>query len=178
MARRLIAALVGAVLLVGLSGCGRDVPPVAGSESVAAEDRGEPVALSGTTLEGQALDLADYRGKVVVLNSWASWCGPCRDETPAFVDLARGADPAEVVVVGLNVTDEPAAAQAFAAEFDMPYPSIVDADGSLAASLPGVPPRSLPVTVILDREGRVAARIIGATDPLELVSLTAEVLER
>lgn len=178
MARRLIAALVGAVLLVGLSGCGRDVPPVPGSASVAPEDRGDPVAISGTTLDGDPLDLADLRGKVVVLNSWASWCGPCRDETPAFVDLARGADPDDVVVVGLNVTDEPAAAQAFAEEFDMPYPSIVDADGTLAASLPGVPPRSLPVTVILDREGRVAARIIGATDPLELVSLTAEVLER
>lgn len=149
-----------------------------GSASIAPDDRGDPLALSGTTLDGEPLDLADLRGRVVVLNAWASWCGPCRDETPAFVDLARGANEDDVVVVGLNVTDEPTAAQAFVDEFAMPYPSIVDADGSLAASLPGVPPRSLPVTVILDRDGRVAARIIGATDPLELVSLTAEVLER
>ena len=178
MPYRLIAAALGALLLVGLAGCGRDAPPVAGSESLAPDDRGDPISLSGTTMTGETLDLADLRGKVVVLNAWASWCAPCRDETPAFVDLARGADSDDVAVVGLNVTDDPTAAEAFADEFDMPYPSIVDAEGELVATLPGVPPRSLPVTVILDREGRVAARIIGGTDALELVSLTAEVLER
>ena len=176
--RSVLAAAAALVLLPGLlAGCGRDQPPVVGAQAVASDERAAPLDLAGTTLDGDPLDLADLRGRVVVLNAWASWCGPCRDETPALVGLAEGSDPADLAVVGLNVTDDGAAARAFADEFGMPYPSIEDPEGDLLATVPGVPPSSLPSTVILDRDGRIAARIIGGTDALELATLIAQVMQ-
>lgn len=163
----------GAALLVPLlllTGCGRDQPASAlvGTEEVAEADRGEPIAFTGTTMDAEGFDLADYRGRIVVINAWASWCEPCRAEMPAFVDLDATADPDEVAVIGLNVSDEPAAAEEFVDELGMPFPSVVDREGAILATLPGIPPKSLPSTVILDRDGRIAARIIGPTDPIGL----------
>jgi thiol-disulfide isomerase/thioredoxin len=170
--RRPVVAMALLVALA-LTACGRDVPPVVGTSTVASSDREPAPAIAGTTLDGSALDLADYRGRVVVLNNWASWCAPCRDEAPAFAALAASSDPADVVVVGLNVTDEVAAARAFAAEVGMTYPSIVDSDGSILRTIPGVPPSALPSTIVLDREGRIAAQVIGPTDGAELAVLVA-----
>lgn len=174
-------SIVAAVLLatiVPLTGCGRDLPAEPGVDTVATAERAEPLALVGTTLDGQPFDLADLRGRIVVLNSWASWCVPCRDETPDLVALSESSDPDDVVVVGLNVTDDEAAARAFVDEFDIPYPVVSDPDGALLRTIPGVPPASLPSTVILDREGRIAARIIGGTDSIELATLIAQVMRQ
>jgi len=158
-------------------GCGRDVPAAlqVGTTTIAPADRGPMPPLSGNTLTGGSLDLASLRGKVVVLNSWASWCAPCKEEVPAFVTLAAASDPSSVAVVGLNVNDEAAAATDFATKHAMKYPSIVDPDGHLLATIPDVPPESLPSTVILDRQGRIAARIIGAAKPDELTGIVAAV---
>ena len=170
MRRTLVFAVAAVVVLpVLLAGCGRDVPAVAGTETIAPGDRGDPLEISGTTLDGAPLGLADYRGRVVVLNDWASWCAPCRDEMPALARFA--ADNPDVAVVGLNVEDEAAAATAFLAETGADFPSIVDRDGSLLRQIPGVPPSALPSTVVLDVQGRVAARVIGPTDPQELADL-------
>lgn len=132
-------------------------------------------ALSGPTLDGSTLDLASLRGKVVVLNSWASWCEPCKKEIPDFVALSKSVDPAKVVVVGLNVSDDPAAATAFATEYAISYPSVVDESGDVLATVPGVPPKALPSTVVIDGSGRIAARVIGAADPAELARIVADV---
>jgi thiol-disulfide isomerase/thioredoxin len=175
---RRIPALAGLALTpLLLVACGRDQPAVVGSEAVTADARESAPDISGPTLNGEALDVADLRGRVVVLNSWASWCAPCREEAPAFVALANGSDPEDVTVVGLNVTDDATAAQGFVDEYGLPYPSIVDSDGAILRTIPGVPPSSLPSTVILDREGRIAARIVGGTDAMELGTLIAAVLE-
>lgn len=171
-------AVVGLAALLAV-GCGRDVPAslLVGADQVASDEREPAPRIAGTTLTGDPFDVADLRGSVVVVNAWASWCEPCRIEAADFAALSAGADPADVAVVGLNVTDEPAAAAAFVAEFDLPYPSIVDTDGAILRTIPGVPPSSLPSTVILDREGRIAARIIGGTDALELGTLIGQILE-
>ncbi len=179
MPRPRLSAVLAALLLasVALVACGRDLPP----SSQVGVTRYEPDArqpmppVSGLTLTGETLDLADLRGRVVVLNSWASWCVPCRDEVPAFVDLAASAEPDGVSVVGLNVSDDPTAAAAFSGELGMQYPSIVDADGAILPTIPGVPPAALPSTVIVDREGRMAATVIGVVDAAELADLVASV---
>jgi thiol-disulfide isomerase/thioredoxin len=158
---------VGALAVLAVAGCGRDQPPTAGTEVIAPADRGGPVALSGPAVNDPAtvVDLADYRGRVVVLNSWATWCEPCRAEIPALVALDEDTDDAEVAIVGLNVSDDPASAVTFTEEFAMGYPSISDPDGVLLPQVPGVPPRALPSTVVLDRDGRVAVRVVGEIDP-------------
>lgn len=176
--RRVAALAPLLVLPLLMTGCGRDQPASAlvGVDAVAVEEREAPLDISGTTLEGEPFSLADLRGRVVVLNAWASWCAPCRSEMPAFVDLDGSADPADVAVIGLNVTDDPVAAQEFIDEMGMSFPSIDDPEGTILATIPGVPPKSLPSTVILDREGRIATRIIGPTDPIGLANAVGQVL--
>lgn len=173
--------VAGILLLVTVlptaAACGRDLPAVPGAESVASADRSDPLDLSGPTLDGGTLSLADLRGKIVVLNNWASWCPPCRDETPAFVALSEQSDPADLAVVGMNVTDEHDAAVAFADEMGISYPVLEDPQGLLIRQIPGIPPSSLPSTVVLDRDGRVAARIVGKTDAIELGTIIARVLD-
>jgi thiol-disulfide isomerase/thioredoxin len=167
-----------AVLAIGalaLTGCGRDQPPVVGTTSIAAADREALPPITGSTLDGSPIDLSDLRGKVVVLNSWASWCEPCRSEVPAFVTLDAEVDPAQVAVIGLDVSDDDKAAKAFAHEFGVTYPSVVDADGTILPTIPGVPPAAVPSTVIIDREGRIAVRIIGEADHAELSTLVDQV---
>jgi thiol-disulfide isomerase/thioredoxin len=170
-------ALAAVVLLLGA--CGREQPASAlvGVESISTDEREPLPRIAGSTLDGGTLDLADLRGRVVVLNSWASWCEPCREEVPSFVDLDERSDPDKVAVVGLDVNDQSAAADAFASELGIQYPSIVDPDGSLLRTIPGVPPSSLPSTVILDPQGRVAVRVIGATDPVELAGLVEALVQ-
>lgn len=177
MSRRLASGIAALVILAAvLSGCGREQPPTVGTSTIAVADRESLPSISGTTLDGSALDVADLRGKVVVLNSWATWCDPCRSEVPTLVTLAGSTKPEDVAVVGLDVSDDDAAARAFAAEFEMPYPSIIDSEGVLLPTIPGVPPAALPSTVILDREGRIAVRIIGEVDPKTLPGLVASVV--
>ena len=134
-------------------------------------ERGEPLELAGVDLDGEPLALSDSRGEVTVVNSWATWCPPCRTEMPEFAEVAEKLAGQGVTFVGINVQDDPAGAREYTA--DTPYPSIVDDDGSLVAQIPDVPPRSLPVTVILDRQGRIAVRIVG---PIVLGTLEETVL--
>ncbi len=166
---------MAATLLLG-AGCGRDQPPVVGTATIAIGDREPLPSISGTTLDGESLDLADLRGRVVVLNSWATWCDPCRSEVPTLVTLAGSVNPTDVAVVGLDVSDDDTAAREFEDEFAMNYPSIIDSEGVLLPTIPGVPPAALPSTVIVDREGRIAVRIIGEVDSSTLPGLVASVV--
>ncbi len=153
---------------------------VAGDGSVvevAASDRGEPVAVTGTSAEGKPVDLAKWRGNVVVLNVWYAACGPCRAEAPDLRDLANEYAADGVKFVGVNTRDDAATAQAFQRRFEIPYPSIIDSDGAAIVALRGeVSPQAVPTTLVIDSEGRVAARILGLADPSVLRSLVDDAL--
>lgn len=146
--------------------------PGIGLTVIPESERGNPLELSGVDLEGELLALSDSRGDITVVNSWATWCAPCRTEMPEFANVARSLDGQGVTFVGINVQDDLDGAREYTV--DTPYRSIVDDDGSLVAQIPDVPPRSLPVTVILDREGRVAVRIVG---PIVLGTLEDTILD-
>ena len=164
---RLVASLLAACLLV-LTGCSSmdgtgDKGYITGSGQVtqrAAAERGAPIDLTGQDLDGRALDVADYRGQVVVLNVWWSGCPPCRQEMPMLVSVAKSS-PAQFV--GLNIRDlDEAQGQAFTRSFDVPYPSFYDPTGKALLAFDGLlTPRSVPSTVVLDARGRVAASVIG-----------------
>ncbi|WP_308301177.1 TlpA disulfide reductase family protein [Frankia sp. Mgl5] len=184
--KRRVMAVVAAVLLVGggLAACSANASKVdatggggygfvqqaPGQDFVPAADRREPPGMSGATLDGSQLDLASLRGKPVVVNFWASWCAPCRAETPGLVTLSgRNSD---VAFVGVNEKDNASSAKAFTRDFKVGYPSIVDRLGTLAAGWPVAP--GLPSTFVLDADGRIAARFTGGVLPAELTT----VLER
>jgi thiol-disulfide isomerase/thioredoxin len=146
---------------------------------VAPEERGEPIELEGEDLDGEPLSLAGLRGQVVVVNVWWSACPPCRTEMPDLVGAAEETGDT-ATFVGINIRDSSVEqAQSFVRSFDVPYPSFFDPSGEALLPFAGtLSPRSIPSTVVLDREGRVAAAVIGALPSQQtLVDLVDEVAE-
>jgi peroxiredoxin len=140
-------------------------------------DRKGPVALAGTDYAGEKQDVAGWLGDVVVINTWYANCPPCRAEAPDLVDLANDYEAQGVHVIGLNGTDGAGDAEAFQRKFDVPYPSIDDSTGAGVAALQGVIPiNAVPTTVVLDREGKVAARILGIADASTLRGVVDDAL--
>ena len=132
---------------------------------VAAADRKDAVGIRGRTVQDEPLDLADLRGKVVVLNVWWSGCGPCRTEMPMLVKAERELDrtaPDRVAFVGINIRDlAPENAAAFERDRGVDYPSIYDPGSETLLELGRYAPYAPPATVFLDARGRVAALING-----------------
>jgi peroxiredoxin len=142
-----------------------------------ASDRKGPVELAGTDFDGNPVDTADWKGDVVVLNTWYANCPPCRAEAPDLVALATQYADKGVHVLGINGTDAAGAAQAFQRQFEVPYPSLADSDGTAVADLQGtVPVNAVPTTVVLDRDGKVAARVLGLADASTLTTIVDDLL--
>ncbi|TWG90573.1 thiol-disulfide isomerase/thioredoxin [Nocardioides sp. J9] len=148
---------------------------------VATEKRQDPVEISGTTVQGEPLDVTDLRGKAVVLNVWWSGCGPCRTEMPMLVDAEDqlGEDqPDRVAFVGINIRDlAPENAAAFERDRGVDYPSLYDPGSESLLALGDYAPPSMPATLVLDPDGRVAALINGPVPSKgTLVTLVEDVL--
>ena len=174
--------VVGGILLAAsaVAGCGGG-----GSGSSAAEDGGvrtmvpveqrkEPVDLTGTTLAGDRLDLATLRGKPVVLNIWGSWCPPCRKEAPDL-QAASTELTGKAAFVGIATRDDEANARAYERRFKVTYPSLFDRGDMLLALRGAVSSQSPPVTLVLDAEGRIAARFVGPVTRRTLVGMVEDV---
>ena len=186
---RLTPALLGtAVVLAGCSGGisaeragGGYVQGGYGISVVDAGDREDAPDVSGQTLAGDQVALDDYAGTTVVLNIWASWCGPCRDEADELVAAERQLRGRDVVFLGLDIRDSDGSARAFERSYGIGWPSIVDQDSSellgfRETSLPA--PEAPPTTYVIDAQGRLGARI--ATSDLTtqtLVDVVDEVLD-
>jgi thiol-disulfide isomerase/thioredoxin len=145
---------------------------------IAPEDRNEPVALTGESLDGEPLDVADWLGKPVVVVVWAPWCPPCREEAPDVVAAAEElGDRAQFV--GINIRNaDPSAGQAFVRKAGIPYPSFFDDKGEAILAFSGtLTAYSIPSFVVLDDEGRVAGSIIGSLpSTATLVGLVEDVI--
>jgi thiol-disulfide isomerase/thioredoxin len=133
--------------------------------------------LAGPTIKGRRASLAALKGKVVVVNVWASWCAPCRAETPGLEQVYRQYRGRGVAFLGINVRDSKPNAISFARSYNVTYPSLFDSDGSLVSQIRQLPPAAIPTTAVLDRQGRVAARFIAATTPTELEPVLDRLLE-
>jgi len=175
-----LSSLAGCASIGGGGGASVEAGSVSGDASVttwAAGERPGPIELAGTDYSGGRVDVADWLGEVVLVNTWYAACPPCRAEAPDLAAIATQYGPTGVHAIGLNFTDEAGAAQAFERTFALPYPSIQDTDGSAVAALQGtVPVQAVPTTVLLDRQGHVAARILGTADPSTLRTLLDELL--
>lgn len=139
-----------------------------------AQRKPAPVA-TGTGLDGQQVTTA-HPGKVVVINVWGSWCAPCRQEAP---DLQRASEQTADIAqfVGIDTRDpDPGPARAFQRAFGITYPSIHDPQGQSLLQFSGdLPPSGIPSTLVLDDQGRIAARVIGVVDEKTLVALVRDV---
>lgn len=177
---------------------------VAGDGSVAEYAPGErsPVNDFRATLEdGTVVTTADLEGQVTVLNFWYAACAPCRVEAPDLQALNEefgGADAMaekagaekdmdalnqefggrEVQFLGINLRDQQATSSAFERSFGITYPSALDTDGSIAMGLSEfVPPQAVPTTVVIDKDGRISARILGIAEKSTLRALITTAVE-
>ena len=118
-------------------------------------------------LDGKQWDLQSLRGKVVVLNFWASWCGPCVDELPFLNDLATGSEAAagKLIVLGVNFKESAPAIQRFLSQHAFRYPIVVDKTGDhFKKWTNGV----MPTTILIDRDGRPRWRVVGELNPADV----------
>jgi thiol-disulfide isomerase/thioredoxin len=115
-----------------------------------------------TTIDGKQLDLASYRGKVVLLDFWATWCGPCREETPRFVELQNQYGSQGFQMIGVSMDDTAEPVRQFYRDFHMNYPVALGGArlGELYGGVLG-----LPIAFLIDRDGRILSQHVGATDP-------------
>ncbi len=148
-------------------------PTGVGVTFVAPADR-EPIpAIAGLDLDLEPIAIEDYLGEITVVNAWASWCAPCIEETPELVATQKATKDLGVQFLGLNVNDDLESAREFARAIS--YPSIADPEGRLLALVPGIPPNGLPSTLIVDKNGKIAVRIIGPITQEVLTALITEV---
>jgi thiol-disulfide isomerase/thioredoxin len=185
----LFVAVVAAALALsacgggGKSGGGGNtnfVTNTGGIDTVPQGDRTSPNRIAGATLDGKQLDVASLKGKVVVMNVWGSWCSPCRAEAPHFAKVAKDTEAQGVAFVGINTRDDNKGnAVAFEKDFDVTYPSLYDPAGKLI--LDGFPkgslnPQAIPSTIVLDRNGKIAARALEALDEDKLRKMIAPLI--
>lgn len=159
----LVAGVIAVAAAIGggvLAGRASSAELTAASAAVPAVRQSAPVTLNGTDpVTGEAVSLASFRGKPIVLNIWASWCTGCAAEATALSQFARTHPQAQVI--GIDIQDSKSGARSFYRRFGWRHPSIFDPSGALAARL-GV--RGLPTTFFLDRQHRIVAQAVGETN--------------
>ncbi|MGW8381003.1 TlpA disulfide reductase family protein [Streptomyces sp. ODS28] len=176
----LIAGAAAGALV--LTGCGKgstgassgDTKFVQGTGEITQVKEGSRKAaphISGTAVDGSALNLKDFKGKVTVLNVWGSWCAPCRAEAPNLAKVAKDTKDKGVQFVGINTRDlDKANAKSFERNYGIDYPSFYDPSGKLILRFPSnsLSPQAIPSTLILDRDGKIAVRALKELSESEL----------
>ena len=161
-----VAAVVAAGLVVGLTREGGGSPKIVSGEPELGGTTPAPVVAGPDLVTGKRFALADFRGKPVFINVWASWCGPCREEAPEIKRFTR--ERSDVVMMGVNLNDVRRTAQAFSAKVGWTHPSIFDPGGTVGVDALKV--TTLPATFYVDAQGRLRGRTAGPVTYADLIS--------
>ena len=183
---RFIRATVALAVCAVVAGCSADASPttetgfISGNGVVTVlpvDEREKPGPVTGETIDGDPISLADYKGMTVVVNVWGSWCAPCRAEADDLVEASKELDDDNVAFLGIDSRDlDKSAARAFTRRYEVPYPSLYDQSGkTLLAFSDTLSPNTIPSTLIIDDQGRVAASILGETTKATLIDIVDEV---
>ncbi len=159
-----LVALAGVLALLALLAYGIASNQTSQSidSQLAAGKRPAPPKVALPPLKGgPGVPLSSYRGKVVVLNFWASWCPPCKEEAPVLARWQPKLAAQNGTIVGVDVLDVRSDAQSFIDDHKLDFPQLRDADGSRLKSFEVV---GYPETIVLDRQGRIAATSRGAVN--------------
>jgi cytochrome c biogenesis protein CcmG/thiol:disulfide interchange protein DsbE len=124
---------------------------------------GKTAADFALEMNGQPQHLSDYRGKVVVLNFWASWCPPCVEEAPSLNRLQRHIEPGNGTILGFSIDEDPAAYEKFRKEFAINFPTWRDpaVQDNKSKIMTGYGTSLIPETYVIDRHGKIARKIVG-----------------
>lgn len=139
---------------------------------IAPSERSDAVEFAGVDERGNPVSSEEFAGKVYVVNFWYAACGPCRVEAPLLEEVWQTYQSQSVGFIGVNIYDQPATALSFAEEYGITYPSVIDIiDGKTKLAFAAVTPiQATPTTLVMDRQGRVAARIIGQLPSASILS--------
>ena len=185
---RIAAVLAATLIVVSCARTGADEPTRSAGQvgyptvprnltRIPPEQRQELPIVSGPALgSNRTISSQDYRGKVVVINVWGSWCPPCRKEAP---DLQAASVETKDTAQFIGITSkdyDPAPAEAFVRSFQITYPSIYDPNGKVLLAFAGeLPPSAIPSTMIIDRQGRLAVRVLSEVSKITLVDMINDV---
>ena len=185
---RIAAVLAATLIVVSCARTGADEPTRSAGQvgyptvprnltRIPPEQRQELPIVSGPALgSNRTISSQDYRGKVVVINVWGSWCPPCRKEAP---DLQAASVETKDTAQFIGITSkdyDPAPAEAFVRTFQITYPSIYDPNGKVLLAFAGkLPPSAIPSTMIIDRQGRLAVRVLSEVSKITLVDMINDV---
>ena len=161
MPKKLLTTVAVIAVVLGLYFLSRHRPASAGVNAANLAQHPLAPEFSLPDLTGQPVTLSAYRGKVVLLDFWATWCGPCREEIPHFVDLQERYRSQGLQVIGISMDDSPDPVRDFYRSYKMNYPVAVG-DAKFAELYGGV--LGLPIAFLIDRDGHITAKHIGATD--------------
>jgi len=156
-----LALMVGAVAIAGLWSSARSPAPARAFDVFEAKTSAPAPDFELTDLTGRPVRLQDFRGRVVLLNFWATWCVPCRDEIPAMETLSRELGARGLAVLAVNYKESPPLVTGFAREYGLTLPVLLDPEGGMATRYGLV---GLPATYFIDRSGVLAASVLGFRD--------------
>jgi thiol-disulfide isomerase/thioredoxin len=170
MSARTFAVTLGVLALLGLLGFG----VLAKGSGSLQEGDGVPTTELSVLNSDETGSIADYQGKWVLLNVWASWCDPCRDEAPELERFYREHRGDDFEIVGIDTQDDQASAQEFIDEYDLTYPQLHDGSGDYADELKTT---GVPENYLIDPQGNVAVSIRGPVDAQALTEVIQPEIE-
>ncbi len=189
---RLVPGLLCLAILFGTAACARKKDPAPAVPKVTAKEQAAPAPDASQSvaalpklgaapawqlkdLDGKVVSSDQFKGKVVVIDFWATWCPPCRQEIPGYIALIKKYGPEGLVIIGVSLDQEgPAVVKAFGQKFGVNYP-LVMADDAVQAAFGGM--EAIPTTFLIDRTGQVRDRKVGAEPAAEYEKKIVAVLK-